>query len=675
MYELKNGILYKDGKATMCLGLSYYPSYHPLKFPVKPEEDRVGGLKQDIRDMAEAGFNLVRFAALGDLKRVGSGPEGIEASFPLIDECMKATEEADIAAQVRLQGYTLNVSGHTGEAMVTPNGRELGMYECFLRASLNHEGIVQDTADCTAASAKHFMAFPSLVSYQIFNEPAYHYGVDYNPHSIAAYRKWLVAKGIKTEAEAAAVEPPRKRPQMSLDAKGEGVNSVAAYRKWQEGQKNAENPETDIYAEWMNWRLFHYERLNQYLVEMDQVARKVNPNAENMTCHMPCPLTDDTMMLGEDYYRTAEGMEILAITHYIPSFGEQFYEATQVLDATESAAALYGKHAWLLEYNARTNMSGNEWDRETYAAIGAGIKGIMYYQWRADYPFPDGPEPDEFGILFNDRSKTAAYHHAVKMNKLINEKLSEKIALAEKIRAGVAVIYSEKANALCDALEGTNRRIALGMKYAYRDLRKAGVPVDFVRACDLKENLLGVKLAVLPAAVKYYPQEEIEMLDAFVKAGGLLLECMESGGFAPVSLDGSNMRLMEVPNGEGGYHYGMYPVKSRGLHGYLQEHLLACEALERAGIQPVFSVCAPRLDVRMLKGEGYQLACLTNIDTQERPVPAGKVLELCCGCEKAKKVTFYTPDEEAELAFCAEDDKLLITLPEVKQGAFILIDC
>ena len=39
MYELKNGILYKNGKATMCLGLSYYPSYHPLKFPVKPEDD------------------------------------------------------------------------------------------------------------------------------------------------------------------------------------------------------------------------------------------------------------------------------------------------------------------------------------------------------------------------------------------------------------------------------------------------------------------------------------------------------------------------------------------------------------------------------------------------------------------------------------------------------------
>ena len=654
MYELKNGVLYKDGKAQMCLGLSYYPSYHPKKFPVRPEDDRIGGLKQDIHDMAEAGFNLVRFAALGDLKRNGPGAEGIEVSFPLIDECMKATEEADIAAQVRLQGYTLNVSGHEGEGMITSEGRELGMYECFLRASLNHEGIVEDTADCTDASARHFMDDPTLVSYQIFNEPAYHYGVDYNPHSIAAYRKWLVAKGIKTEEEARELEPPRRRPQQTMDPKG-GVS--------------------DDHTEWMNWRLFHYERLNAYLCEMSQVARKANPKAENMTCLMNCPMTADTMMLGEDYYRTAEGMEVLAITHYIPVFGEQNYEATKILDAAESAAAVYGKHAWLVEYNARTNMPANQWDLETYAAIGAGYKGIMYYQWRADYPFPDGPEPDEFGILFNDRSKTAAYHHAVKMNKLINEKLSEPIALSEKYRAGVAVLYSEQANALCDALEGSNRHISNGMQVAYTEFRKAGVPVDFVRACDLEANPLGVKLLILPAGEKYDPAEELDAVKAFVKQGGMIVERMETGGFAPVDLDGVHLRLMELPDGNGGYHYGLSPVKSRGLHGYLQERNSAAEVLERAGIAPVFTVDgAPRLDVRVLEGNGYHMACLANIDTQERSIEAGKTLVLRCGAQGAKKVTFYTPDEELSLAFEVKEGQLCITLPEIKLGGFILIE-
>ena len=103
-------------------------------------------------------------------------------------------------------------------------------------------------------------------------------------------------------------------------------------------------------------------------------------------------------------------------------------------------------------------------------------------------------------------------------------------------------------------------------------------------------------------------------------------------------------------------------------------HLLAEELLERVGITPVYQVDAKRLDVRMLVGESYHLACLTNIDTQERSVPAGKILTLCCGAENAKKVTFFTPDEEVELAFEKQGDALAITLPEIRQGGFIRID-
>ena len=41
MYSMKNGILYQDGKAVFCVGLSYYPSYHEKKVPVPETCDRV----------------------------------------------------------------------------------------------------------------------------------------------------------------------------------------------------------------------------------------------------------------------------------------------------------------------------------------------------------------------------------------------------------------------------------------------------------------------------------------------------------------------------------------------------------------------------------------------------------------------------------------------------------
>jgi len=70
MYSMKNGILYQDGKAVFCVGQSYYPSYHAKKVPVPENGDRVGEMKKDIRRMKEAGFNLVRAASIGEVKRV-----------------------------------------------------------------------------------------------------------------------------------------------------------------------------------------------------------------------------------------------------------------------------------------------------------------------------------------------------------------------------------------------------------------------------------------------------------------------------------------------------------------------------------------------------------------------------------------------------------------------------
>ena len=55
MYEIKDGILVKDGKKIFALGESYYPSFHEGKYPVPPDGDRIGEMKKDthIKDMTQ----------------------------------------------------------------------------------------------------------------------------------------------------------------------------------------------------------------------------------------------------------------------------------------------------------------------------------------------------------------------------------------------------------------------------------------------------------------------------------------------------------------------------------------------------------------------------------------------------------------------------------------------
>ena len=60
MYKLKKGILFKNKKKIFGLGESYYPSFHPSKFPVPPEGDRIGEMKKDLAMMAEIGSTFSR---------------------------------------------------------------------------------------------------------------------------------------------------------------------------------------------------------------------------------------------------------------------------------------------------------------------------------------------------------------------------------------------------------------------------------------------------------------------------------------------------------------------------------------------------------------------------------------------------------------------------------------
>ena len=149
MYKIKNGLLEKDGEPIYCVGVSYYASYHERKVPVPPEGDRLGEMKKDFKGMADTGFNLVRFAALGDMSYDENGE--IVYKGELTDTLIKEAEKAGIATMIRLQGYTSNPSGNTDCLMVDSEGKEMNTdtWLNFIQNSLHHKGILKDNENCT----------------------------------------------------------------------------------------------------------------------------------------------------------------------------------------------------------------------------------------------------------------------------------------------------------------------------------------------------------------------------------------------------------------------------------------------------------------------------------------------------------------------------------------------
>jgi hypothetical protein len=629
MYSLENGILFHDGEPVIALGHSYYCSYHRQKIPVPENGDRLGEMQKDLRHIKESGFNIVRMAALGD---VIWNNGGVQVNFPLPDAFCRECESLDIASMIRLQGYSMNLRGFKDATMIDQDGVPMAFsWGWFVRNCVNHPGILEDNIKGTMASSAHFRTFPSVVCFQIYNEPAYPTKgfYDYHPYSIEAYRAWLVSKGYASQKEAGNIDPPARRPLPGEDA-----------------------------GSWVNFRTFNTERLTNFLVQMADCAHEAYDGPETLTDQMPCPVMPGAAIRGEDYYEIARGMNIVGITHYIPFRGPSYHNACLALDAAESAAAVFGKHAWIIEYNARTNMPPREWDRETYAAMGRGFKGILYYQWRADYPFPDGPEPDEFGMLFNDGRKAPCYEAGIAMTRLIN-RLAPWLARADKERNRLALLYSQRAIAYFDALdngevpgiEGAHDRFVLALRRCYHALNARGIAVDFVRAEDLSNCRYSIDVLVLPM-LQGLSEGETDLISAFEKSGGKVF-CYqdEENGFLPFAKS--------------------QPV----LHGIIREQYDAQSLLTFLAIEPHAVVsgaffCDARLLTGMKDGKHFGIACLVNYDPLERDI-VNAVLQIRGLSFSTARA--YAPDLADDGIPLAVKDGY-IQLPILTTGAYILME-
>ena len=173
MYQINGSILHKDGKKIFALGESYYPSFHPCKFPVKPEDDRIGEMIKDLKMMAEAGFNHVRFAALGTLS-YDRESNTVTLDAPFVDAMTEEAQKNDLSVSVRLQGFSVNLRGFTDAEMIDEHGNVPDyVWSDFVRSTPNHPGILEDNFVHGRDTAKHFAKFSNVVGYQIYNEPKY----------------------------------------------------------------------------------------------------------------------------------------------------------------------------------------------------------------------------------------------------------------------------------------------------------------------------------------------------------------------------------------------------------------------------------------------------------------------------------------------------------------------
>ena len=423
-----------------------------------------------------------------------------------------------------------------------------------------------------------------------------------------------------TAAEAKAYNPPVKRPNKD------------------------ESP-----LDWIYWRLFSMEAMSNFLGDCSDVAYNAS-GVETMTCLTIDPSSNGNASRGVSFYDSAQRMNALGITHYYLDQVPEIYLAGIALDMGESAASLYHKPMWLVEYDARTNIPLEKFRKETYLALGAGCKGIMYYQWRGDHIFPEAPEGNGFGLINYDGTPTANFENAKNTVAVIN-KLSDEFVNAKKLRTGVAMLYSDYAFMHSDAMDNSGGIWFHELRNSwleeftrmYRQLRAEGISPDIVRAQDLADNVLNTKV-LYTASMKLMSAEEQQQVRDFREAGGIVYT--------------KNERYR--------YKTGYIPLDY--VQGTDNNDFELADTLQISGISAPVQLTGQRgLLYQTLQGDDYHIICITNASNPDR---AAKNTRIRTNFDFTS-VTMYTFEQQEAKELSVMDRSFVIN--EIKDGAILLL--
>lgn len=625
-HEIINGIYYRDGKPTLALGVSYYPSFHYAKYQVPPSGDRIGNMRLDLADIQKCGFHFIRAAALCT-PYTENDKVRFESDF--IDELARHCDTYDLACSLRLQGYVTNFRGNTDYIMKNERDEEMKQsWSAFMLASFFHEGINRDTMDLTQALAAHFRKFNAVFSFQIFNEP--HYAAngvfDYNPHTLAAYRKTLFERGLMSEEQAQQYKVPRSRPTTK-----------------------------DEIAAWVDWRLFATEAMGRYLDRFASAVKEVAPEMDTYTCYTTNHTQSKIANSGTTPFDDTVGLSTVGITEYTPFEGSNFFHATEVLATAESAAACAGKRAWHVEVDTRMNIPIKNFLVQTFAIVGAGFKGLNFYEWRGDYAAEGTPLPDNCGFIHNDRTPSDHFDQKIEMIRLIG-KLNDALVLSERKRGGIAILYSNHSAMTADAasnpiLDGINR-YTQSSYFIYKDLKSHGFSPDFVRAVDLERNPLDVHFLFVPYRGGL-SNEEVEQIESFIHSGGTVFyygiaEAMNTNGY-----DGYRDWTKKEKN-----------VSTKAFEGALDIE----DLIEEYHLTPLACTNHRHVFCEVLENESQYIITLLNNASYDRSAQNIEVnLKALKHIVSAK---LYTVGTEHPIKVC--DNTLHI--PELYAGAFIVCE-
>jgi len=347
-------LLMVNDKPFVPIGVSYHFTYNRDTWD------------DDLQAMHDLGLNTVR---------IDLAWRDVEPFFPGLYLFSALDDFLDCASKHGL--YVVPVFSHTTKDFNTPVWYWPGYFEWSSvdqegnpsledMPCIDHPGYRDGLRNYIEKTVSHIKGHPALLAYQVLNEPRYDMNrlYDYNPYSVAAFRRWLQGKYSSVDA----LNKAWSTAYVSMD-------EVQPWRDAGNGPPR-EGPEL---TQWSDWREFGYENLADFTGEMVHAIKGVDPGHPVIVAEMAWWWWGEQPYTGVSPLHIYRDADIVGYDLY-PDSKE---DASYFLLTSDMLSRYWDKPVWVMELNSKDgDPTGEETQEFVSMALEGGASGVFYFQWR-----------------------------------------------------------------------------------------------------------------------------------------------------------------------------------------------------------------------------------------------------------------------------------------------------
>jgi beta-galactosidase len=470
--------------------------------------------ESDIKNMADAGFNMIKFW----IQWRWNNPAEDVYYFDDIDRLMELADKYkikvmlntifDVAPAWVYEKYPdasmITLGGKVVGPQTQPHRQIGGLGYCF-----NHDGVMSHFFEFLETAVERYKDHPVLEIWNVGSEPEL-------TSSMAEMRVYADDADRINDMLCYCGNCKRKFRNWLKEKYGTPERLNESWNRNYTSFEQAELPKTrNTFNDVIDWRMFFVHTIGENVKRRFETAKAID-GKHPLMCHH---------VFIQGFPVTSTASDPWNVGQYGDLHGFTQMDDAMMIDILRSCAkgkpVISAEMLMLMGYtlDMPKYIDENDVKRLIFRGIAGNLKGFIFWQYRPEIL---GREAPTWGLTYPDGSPTEWLHAYSRVGRVL-QKNCEFLMNAAPQKAEVAILYNPENQVFVWASTGNEKNATNSLIAYHQALFSHSYPLDFIHPKEIAKNILdNYKVVIIP--FPYLLNEEIcTALEAWVKAGGVLI--------------------------------------------------------------------------------------------------------------------------------------------------------